>query len=1779
MSVHRAPTVYASLDAMLDVVPALGPYHRWLDDAWVLLRPPSVAMLLPALQRLRTLSEALGWDLPLVSEISVEEYDILLEQLRAVPGMDVPCMDTSGLGDAYPKWVTLISHQPEPSAYSCLHGLFFLYAATRRAKAVPSFASAIRHRGASLRAAGASETLLQILSEIEPAESPQDYFDLLCVHAGRIEQAKPNLARILFKELPKLLGLEFPELEQPADWQPPKPVSFFVADKLLGEPADEQLSPDIFVRPELAHPREQPSAKTEVLRAEQAIRTGNGLWVSTHVSCLSLQESRLATDWLIKFASKTLDVGRLVEHTGAVLLLLMLATGREVKRAASLLESLGQKNLLPRIDADRGTLAQSVMMNSDTYLPEQEAQPHLQSVGDRFEVNLPPPLVDLLQAWKKSAGLRASPSQHTDSIYIVLRKMRESTGIDFTEGRIRHTLACRAYDQSRDPVQVMWITMDNNGHSLAPTHYCAIQDSKIAETYVCTCWPMFNLNIEFKPQMPSSLVGARNLPKTKYLKSGVSFLLKRFNDPTATTTDQRGIAKKHNIMVQYLTAMLVVITGHRPTEALFKLTRWDFYLQEGLALYHDKKSDPSHFYRPVGLGSQISQQLRNYQAHLLALDDRLAELSGTTGLRKQVAAAMAGEAPWFFLLTEELVKYSPTVTQWREEFQEAFPCVQPNFGRTVIASEWRGRPRGAELAHLQLGHFGILGLPFEGDGPTAALDMARALSEPVDALWRKQGWRLRKGLASNLVMSEDSEGSRAPALLRSWKPELNALREETNEYRKRVRESRRERESIIRPVAERVFFRRLEFIHPELGRLIREHGSRRAEREISQRCTLAPDQIDQLLSSEALDVLDKEETVVDEAVQVALDNFAHRTLKQARTARYYTGPIPRRRVIARQVGMTPFVPGMFVATAALDELRAVFFREISTDPPTSDLTRVEWEFGRLALGLAIFSAVESEEVLEGLLVRRGNHVKNHVAASGILVQISDDPPRVWGLWNIAAALYLRAQRIIGRNEGPPGRDRLNEILAVMIPGRMIANKETDVLGCLLQTVSMENRIRFSSLARHALDPSLGSWSLPLDRQVALLRNMPDASKRVTDVGSRDRRYSPIVAPDRKSIREAYSNVMGQIPASGRKIRDEFGNLLIPPATWRRYRRRVISRLRRTVAENKDVPELGRAFALWAITMLKRTRGPGDYVLTEGSVRKYLGLVGPPLIDRIRVFSPTVLSDEEFVDLYQEIIEEKTPGVRRATARELLNFHNILVGNFGAPEVDSSEFADYLVNVENRVNAELILPCEAVSAMRLFSNTTDKDLFSHEYDLRLYNQVWLLYVLLVVTGARLGEIVGLLFRDIYQIDEFIFVRIRPNPFRRTKSRAAKRVLEISLALDPEERRALLSWLRAEKQRIGGRFSTRLIFSELLTGDPVDRAQLREPMQQALRKCSPMSLSANQIRHSRGTRVQIDCALGTSNASFGSRADAPLTFPEKPKSSFLLPRDLQSRKIWMGHAQLTTTNRSYGHLPWVYQWPQAEIMEKHLDITAVMGIRDARYEAAKKYYQRNSKGLSAALITSFLGRNHRHSMARAAKNEDNTADHIQLQPPDHLPAARYLMLAAKSVEHEELWRSCGLTRGEANALRVSAKRIAHETGIAFFEEDIRKIGRARASALPRMNSSTQALMRLIDAVYDVPNETTPILESYVATAIPSRRQQIRLEQGAASKLRSIIRTRCQGFRLAIDDEQRILQDCRLIDTSGAECNHLLAWVLAIMATIHYSGISRRPPSNQDLPDTEG
>ena len=74
----------------------------------------------------------------------------------------------------------------------------------------------------------------------------------------------------------------------------------------------------------------------------------------------------------------------------------------------------------------------------------------------------------------------------------------------------------------------------------------------------------------------------------------------------------------HEVLVMHLACMLLVIAGHRPVDALFKLLLGDIYLdgQGGLALFRDKVHDAAHDPRIAVLAPCLVKQIQAYLLHI-----------------------------------------------------------------------------------------------------------------------------------------------------------------------------------------------------------------------------------------------------------------------------------------------------------------------------------------------------------------------------------------------------------------------------------------------------------------------------------------------------------------------------------------------------------------------------------------------------------------------------------------------------------------------------------------------------------------------------------------------------------------------------------------------------------------------------------------------------------------------------------------------------------------------------------------------------------------------------------------------------------------------------------------------------------------------------------------------------------------------------------------------------------------------------------------------------------
>ena len=1747
---------------------ALIPFARIIYRLDRLLAPPSVPMLLHGLRRLRRLQEVLSWPLPVIDELTQKDLDRLILEMAAVPGMQVEPMDPTGLQVAYPVWASLAEHEPQPDAYSCLHGLLVLVSGCRPRKTlIQNLASAIR--GAGRTQTGADESLKIILEEVPYTSEPAEFFALLVDLRYRIARAKPALHKILINRIPALLGWAVPE-DHPdpegLDWVPPTPVPLPPGAPVEPwEPEEEIQPPDEYLPAAVDISRPIGSLRSALISLRQRIDGGNALLVPEHISSLRREEARHLADWLHQYicqANADIDSRML---TGAAILATMLATGRTGPRAAAILETaVTSKPAVgrPALDLNTEQLVQPVLVPESAYSADDESGQHLLKTSQTMRLPLPERYLNIVKQWKKLVSIR--PLAHWKSIYPVLEKIRGQTNLDYTEGRIRHTLSCHACEVSSDPVQSIWITGNDARHSLAPTHYCVLDHSGLENTYARAVWPIFQGD-EIPPRsLAKGLVGAQTCPKDDFIRDGLKKLAGRVHNPTRQRGSAKSLAELHNGVVDHITVLLVVLTGHRPNNAIHRLQRWDFDLQLGVAVYRDKRSDPAHFYCPVALGTILTEQLVVYEHHLAALAGALHEQGAPQNTLGRVEQALSGEAPWFFHLDESLQATMPSFEAWGQLFSACFPGVPPNVGRSYLArklrSEAGSRP---EFAYLQLSHYAIIGYPYIADGPTAIAEMARSLGPVIDKVAKSSLGRMRKvkGLYQGSRTPKPLQLS-APCIgIRDWDAERREAEQAAIAHKQRLREQRRMRANELRPEAEARFFRRMSRIHPEFSAALKTHFQDKRLPEASRTYGLKPEDIELLLAESSSDRSDKNEDLPAAEV-IALRNYTHYALSRARKSRYYRGPLPRAEIRLPSRFRTEFHPNMLAAAETMRRLRREFYRsaprELPEEAAADGVTEEEWRCAYLAAVLVLFGGVAHLSRLIGLL-SPGCEVARHPRSDdAVLVQYSTEPPHVWALWRTAAVAYLQLTE--GLPKATPEKNRISRALEHVLPKELQRHGEADLLNCFLDTARTAELTDLSGMARASIHPETGSWSLPLRRQVAWLSNADDQSTPPEGIARSSSESKSSRMPKAHEIKEVYNRILPLIPRANRDVVDEEGNVTIPHEQHRRYRNQVVESVRDVIAA-PDVPELAAAFGEWLCQMFRQKKSEGVYTLAESTIYNYFTTVGSGFLNVLPERMTMDLDDDEYIDLYAALLERKPEKSRKTTARELRNFHSLLTRRYSAPELDWSELADYLVDVPGRVDAQAVLSSEAEHALHTLRDWAFGESANGQTNRRLLRQSYIVLLLLILTGCRMSEITGLQHRDIYQTFERLYIRIRPNYGRGTKSDAAKRILDVTDVISNEEMSLLLRWKEAEKRRMGKRWrmTTRLLL-DIDTDRPVDRDLLRTYTQSALRNSSQWLLISHHIRHGLGGRIQIDFGLFQMSVIQGVRMDAPLQYDPQDHRSILLPRDTTRYRVLIGHAANCTVNRSYGHCPWVYLHYPVLDWHSSLDSVSIAAATGCSYVNHRRQKSQYGKKLWSELLDNYLEPIIPIMVIKRKVAEPPT------MPFSGLPATvQYLIATAPAVTdpkkgaYEEDYEAYGLGISQVNKLLRAAEEIARSTGIAFFSQHS-TLGHARSSMVPQRTRYSDHAWLLLRCLESDQSTVEMVTTAFVAAVKRAKREEIILPRQQAYDLRELVKRYCPVLQLNITEQQAGYR-CDLIGPDDHHLNHWLSWLLALIA-VHIS-----------------
>lgn len=204
------------------------------------------------------------------------------------------------------------------------------------------------------------------------------------------------------------------------------------------------------------------------------------------------------------------------------------------------------------------------------------------------------------------------------------------------------------------------------------------------------------------------------------------------------------LGRAHNGWVRYIAWWLFVVTGHRGSAEFERLQANALSPGAGVALFADKRSEPSGFRRLAFIPDRICDELYRYRQHLLALRERLiAHPHSDRSVSEAIEGAVDGSSALFFLIRVEdghaVAHPFDLKALWRDM---GFADLPINAARHALSS-WLRRecPQlPAVWIEQHLGH--LHGASSLGrDGCVSAIELQRVLDAPLSAFLDACGFR------------------------------------------------------------------------------------------------------------------------------------------------------------------------------------------------------------------------------------------------------------------------------------------------------------------------------------------------------------------------------------------------------------------------------------------------------------------------------------------------------------------------------------------------------------------------------------------------------------------------------------------------------------------------------------------------------------------------------------------------------------------------------------------------------------------------------------------------------------------------------------------------------------------------------------------------------------------------------------------------------------------------------------------------------------------------------
>ncbi len=1264
----------------------------------------------------------------------------------------------------------------------------------------------------------------------------------------------------------------------------------------------------------------------------QSIHSTNDHLITLHADVITPEEARTFASTWFQAMTTALDEGKSAAAAELGVLGLMLACGLTKERAAMAMHPKARLQQPARYLTTDCNFLISPVLGPRTSSTDVDADALEEPYRDQqIALPLPPALALQLRRLRELHPRMAPPMTDRPPLESALRALAESCGFpSITIGRLRRFPSVCIFEYSRDLPATMILCGDTFRHSRAPLHYACWSADRLEEMIRASIWRHWPV-----PDEPQSAPGPfpAPAPRPAGLPTRIGSTHHDEVDGLATiacpkvggqvhkqtnTPLERAILA-HNQIGSHLGAAFIGVAGHRPSEALFRLTSMDIDPNLGIAIISDKEIDPTHLTRLIALGSKLTHQYKLYIAHLQSL--LLENLDKKT--KKRIKAAISGRRPLLFGLEDSGEVIEWTLERWRKHLPEAWVGLKTNYSRHSLAT--LSRDKAAETSTdsnwtaIQLGHYDHVGFPFSPDSPTYPSQLSKMVGPLLDHLFDRHGWRHRTGLAGY-----DSSGAsldwKELGPLGPWMISLQKHERRCKDKLQKFRQYYLTSTFRQRSDAEGLLIDVLQPQVPELATLLaREFNairSRRAEPPLELPELEGFDHEDlsvELKQDRWLDLLE----LIDlgagkrEALRVAARNRLVIGLRRIKQTRKYRGIIPAGYPYRAMPDPSPFPRSMCRATQQIALLRQ-HFRTLTSPIDGTDLEKALWLLGKTILAWVIYGQITDAAQITSLIASGKPSLDRLPASPSSLLVHLDDQDMTLGFSGPGALAHAqwikKGAAALNTLESLSLHTPIEDALRLVLPPS--AQPEKNVFSSLLETMGMMNRIEQTGFQRHCLTPETGSVCFAADRcreyiRSAEIRPRPAKEGKASTALKRSESVN--------AIQDALDELLNALPGgSDVTILKRTGQSIQPGIQRFKPARSMVAKEIEQWIKDETQPTMVKYVASWLHYTVLRPRYRGsDKELEWGTVKDYFGLVKKAIVNNIGWLKADEEADaEELEALYIRAIEgERNTSRERDMAVQLLDFHSHLETNFEFDDVDRCLFLPYLPRSDKRlynVSADVVLPEEASAIQRLMEHqATPTSATLPGTNIRLLQQAAFAHLLIQLTGARIAEVAGLQHRDIILTKDYIYIILRANGYRGVKTPAARRLVPLKLG-DRPHLSQFADWVANERTMRGvHRVGRTYLFTDWSTGNLVGRERLGTLLRSAIHLVN----AHVGIHHNR--HYHVTDGLASDELGCSPRSPTPTKASCVPRNR--LPRDMAARAYFIGHRRPRTSGRCYMHFP--------------------------------------------------------------------------------------------------------------------------------------------------------------------------------------------------------------------------------------------------------------------------